>query len=314
MQWPTDIHLKYHQPTTEDVEGGSPLTKKVLVTGVGGPAGRATATFLRQRGINVIGTDIRHVEEVCDTFHRVPRGDDPSFTDAILSLVSRERPVLLIPTVSEELPTVSRLRHRLRALGVQVFISEPAVVDLANDKFDTVTQLKELRIPVPETLILSGRHGVTEAGESLGYPFLVKPRVGRGGRGVVVYQQASDAVLEQRTDVVCQEFMPGEECDLNLFAYPAGHVKTIAVLQKTRMKQGIVGNALSVQRVIRRDMAELGIRVTRTLKLEGPNSMKARRDRNGVPRILAIDPLVGSSMMMTEEILESLLVTTFEAD
>jgi len=308
------MHLKYHQLTTDDVEGGFPLTKRVLVTGVGGPAGRAVTTFLRQRGITVIGTDIRHVEEISDAFHLVPRGDDPKFTDAILTLISRERPVLLIPTVSEELSTVSRLRHRLRALGVQVFISEPALVDLANDKFDTVTQLKELRIPVPETLILSGRQGVTEAGESLGYPFLVKPRVGRGGRGVVVYHQASDAVHEQRSDVVYQEFMPGEECDLNLFAYPAGHVKTIAVLQKTRMKQGIVGNALSVQRVIRRDMAELGIRVTRALKLEGPNSMKARRDRNGVPRILAIDPLVGSSMMMTEEILESLLVTAFEAD
>jgi len=284
------------------------------VTGVGGPAGRATATFLRQRGINVIGTDIQQVESIVDSFHLVPRGDDPCFEDSILSLVSLERPVLLIPTVSEELPIVSRFRHRLRALGVHVFISEPAVVDLANDKFDTATQLKELRIPVPKTLLLSEIRSVREVGESLGYPFLVKPRVGRGGRGVVVYQQVSDAVREQRTDVVCQEFMPGEECDLNLFAYPAGHVKTIAVLQKTRMKQGIIGNALSVQRVIRRDMAELGIRVTRALKLEGPIDMDVRRDRNGVPRVLEINARVGANVLATDEILESLLIAAFEGD
>jgi carbamoylphosphate synthase large subunit len=195
-----------------------------------------------------------------------------------------------------------------------VFISEPAVVDLANDKFDTATQLKELRIPVPKTLLLSELRSVTEAGEGLGYPFLVKPRIGQGGRGVVVYQQASDAVGEQRTDVVCQEFMPGEGCDLNLFAYPAGHVKAIAVLQKTRVREGVICNAQNVQRVIRRDMVELGIRVTRALKLEGPATVDVRRDRNGVPRVLKFNARIGANMMVTEEILESLLMTTFEGD
>jgi carbamoylphosphate synthase large subunit len=290
------------------------LTKKVLVTGVGGPAGRATATFLRQRGISVIGTDIQQVESIVDSFHLMPRGDDPCFEDAMLNLVSHERPVLLIPTVSEELSVVSKSRHRLHALGVHVFISEPAVVDLSNDKFDTATRLKELRIPVPKTLLLSELRSMTEAGEGLGYPFLVKPRVGRGGRGVVVYQQASDAVSEQRTDVVCQEFMPGEGCDLNLFAFPAGHVKAIAVLQKTRIREGVICSAQNVQRVIRRDMVELGIRVARALKLEGPATVDVRRDCNGVPRVLELNARIGANMMLTEEILESLLLTTFEGD
>lgn len=303
-----------HQPVIESVEGKSQLTKKVLVTGVGGLAGRATVAFLRQREIHIIGTDIRRVESIVDSLHLVPRGDDPGFEDAILTLVSREHPLLLIPTVSEELPTMSRFRHRLRALGVQVFISEPAVVDLANDTFETVSQLRELRIPVPRTLLLSELRSVTEAGESLGYPFLVKPRLGRSGQGVVVYQQASDAVREQRTDVVCQEFMPGEGCDLNLFAYPAGHVKAIAVLQTTRTRDGITRNAENIQRVVRRDMVELGIRVTRTLKLEGPVAIDMRRDRNGVPQVLGINARIGANMMGSEEILESLIMTAFEGD
>lgn len=287
------------------------MPKSVLVTGVGGPSGRATATFLRQRGISVIGTDIQQVEPIVDSFHLVPRGDDTGFEDAILTLVSRERPVLLVPTVCKELPAISRFRHRLRALGVHVFISEPAVVDLTNDKFDTATQLKELKIPVPKTHLLCATESVADVGERLGYPFLVKPRV---GRGVVIYQKASDALGEQITDVVCQEFMPGEGCDLNLFAFPAGHVKVIAVIQKTWMKEGITRNAQSFQRVVRRDMAELGIRVARALKLEGPVTMDMRRDCNGVPRVLEIITRIGANMMATEEILESLLMTTFEGD
>jgi carbamoyl-phosphate synthase large subunit len=293
---------------------GSRLISKVLVTGVGGPAGRAATRFLREKGIHVLGTDIQRADTVVDSFHLVPRGDDPGFNDAILDLIVHERPALVIPTVSEELSKMSSIRNRIRALGVHVFISEPAVVDLANDKLKTVMMLRALGIPVPRTVSVLEASAATCAGNHLGYPFLAKPRVGRGGRGVVVYQQPSDAMLEQRTDVVFQEFMPGEECDINLFAYPAGHVKAMVILQKTRMRQGIVGNALSVQRVIRRDMAELGIRATRALGLEGPIDMDVRRDCDGVARILEINARVGANVSAAIEIMESLLMTASEGN
>ena len=167
MHGPGDTHPSSHQPATEHVERESPLTTKALVTGINGPAGSATVAFLRLRGLCVVWTDICPAESIVDSFFLVPRGDDPCFEDAILAVVSGERPVLLVPTVSEELAVVSRFKHRLRALGVHLFISEPGVVDLANDKLDTATQLHELRIPVPRTLLLSEMQGVMEAGERL---------------------------------------------------------------------------------------------------------------------------------------------------
>ena len=288
------------------------MNNTILVTGVGGPAGNAVTAFLRNRGIKVIGADIRDVDNHVDEFHVVPRGDDPQFVDALLELLKKTHPSLMIPTVSEELPAVSRIRNQIRALGVRMFISDPDVVDLANDKLMTATRLSTQGIPVPRTFSLSPDIDPGMVGRELGYPFIVKPRVGRGGRGVTLYQKESEAHEERRVNVVCQQFMPGEECDLNMFVHPAGRVKALVVLQKTLMKQGIVGNAVSVQRVVRRDMAEIGLRVARGLALEGPVDMDVRRDRNGVPSVLGINARVGANVQAASEVLESLLMTAGE--
>ena len=288
------------------------MNNTILVTGVGGPAGNAVTAFLRNRGIKVIGADIRDVDNHVDEFHVVPRGDDPQFVDALLELLKKTHPSLMIPTVSEELPAVSRIRNQIRDLGVRMFISDHDVVDLANDKLMTATRLSTQGIPVPRTFSLSPDIDPGMVGRELGYPFIVKPRVGRGGRGVTLYQKESEAHEERRVNVVCQQFMPGEECDLNMFVHPAGRVKALVVLQKTLMKQGIVGNAVSVQRVVRRDMAEIGLRVARGLALEGPVDMDVRRDRNGVPSVLGINARVGANVQAASEVLESLLMTAGE--
>ena len=97
------------------------MKNTMMVTGAGGPAGRAVAAFLRSRDIRVIGTDIQNVGTHVDEFHIVPRGDDPQFGPALLHLLEETHPSLLVPTVSEELPAVSRIREMIQELGVRVF-------------------------------------------------------------------------------------------------------------------------------------------------------------------------------------------------
>jgi carbamoylphosphate synthase large subunit len=280
-----------------------------LVTGVGGPAGRATTRFLRDRGVSVTGTDIVDVKAEVDGFHLVPHGNSSEFPDALLALIRETKPSLVIPTVSEELPAISRSRDTIRAIGANLFIGGPFVVDIANDKLMTTRILAAAGIPVPKTL---SDCTPEIAGREIAYPLIVKPRVGRGGRGVALYYCEDDARGETRSDTVWQDYMPGTEYDLNLFAYPAGFVRTLAVLEKTAMKQGPIGNALRVQRVIRRDVAELGLRVAQMLSLEGPVNMDIRMDRCGKPSVLEINARVGANVLSSPEILETLLMTASE--
>src|SRR5689334_3931261 len=153
--------------------------RSVLITGAGGPAGRASGAWFREAGWRVVTTD---VVPVGDAFI-VPRGDDPAFDGALLDLIVREAPDLVVPTVSEELPRVARLAGAIRALGAGIFISRPQAVDIANDKFATASALLRGSLQAPRTLVTTQVKSAAEAGAALGYPFLVKPRIGRGGRG-----------------------------------------------------------------------------------------------------------------------------------
>src|SRR5512138_1399048 len=92
----------------------------VLVTGVGGPAGQNVANLLLERGFAVVGTDIRELEPPGMRFCRVPAARDPAFLPELRRLAREMRPVLLIPTVTEELPII--------AGGWACFEAIPAVV------------------------------------------------------------------------------------------------------------------------------------------------------------------------------------------
>lgn len=284
--------------------------KRVLITGVGGPAGRASTLWFREKGFEVHGTDITPVETVTDSFSIIPRGDDPGFNDAILDIARSERPLLFLCTVTEEIPAAAALRAPLRALGVTVFATDPAMAAVANDKYRTARFLRANGVAVPRTLSDVECPTPLHAGEALGYPFVAKPRHGRGGRGVRVVLDEAMAAGEHRTGVAYQEFVGGEEYDVNLFAFPAGNASITRVLFKTGLREGIVGNATGVRPSPRQDVELLAEAAVRAMRLEGPIDMDIRLTESGVPKILEVNARVGAHVVQAEGVLDLLLELT----
>src|SRR5512138_3351052 len=97
------------------------MERTVVVTGVGGPAGSAAARWFHDRGLPVVGTDVREVASP-GAFRRAAPAAEQGFAGALLALVDAERPGLLVPTVSEELPAVAHLRPSILARGCAVAI------------------------------------------------------------------------------------------------------------------------------------------------------------------------------------------------
>src|SRR3990172_13379552 len=153
----------------------------IMITGIGGLAGRSAVSYFRRNGVPVIGTDIREVETPVESFYIIPPGGDPLFAATLLGIIKRERPSLLIPTVSEELPVISRLKKVIEAEGCTVLISPPAAVDITNDKLKTAMIMAGHGIPVPVSFDdKTSREFIVR---ELGFPLLSKPRIGRGGGG-----------------------------------------------------------------------------------------------------------------------------------
>lgn len=276
----------------------------VLVTGVGGPAGRAAASWLASRGVRVVGADVRDVASPAWALRRVPAANDPGFARALLALVESERPSLLVPTVSEELPIVARLRAALRALGCALAMGSPPGVDVAADKLLTAEALACAGVSVPRSF--PGATPRAELLAALGLPLLAKPRIGRGGRGVRVFHDETELPASARRDLVWQEFIPGEEFDVNLFVERSGDAAANVVLRKTALRDGETGNAEGVERVDRPAVGDLAVRAARALQLAGPLDVDVRLRGDGTPAILEINARLGANSLSAPEVLEAL--------
>jgi len=280
------------------------MSKVVLITGVGGPAGKSALRYFMDKGCTVVGTDVRAVEEAPHIFHQVPMALDPSYPAAIIDLVRMERPSLFIPTVTEELVVISRIAEEIRSLGAEVFTSGVDASEVALDKLRTVRFFEGTGVPVPMTLVPGT--DADEVVERLGSPLLVKPVFSRGGRGVKILHTAADVRAEAREGVIFQEFIPGPEFDGNLFVKPDGAMDSIVILKKTSLKEGLVGNATGVERTTNDEVADICARIAARLGLIGPIDIDIRLKEDGTPVLLEINSRLGGNVLSAPEVLDSL--------
>lgn len=285
---------------------------RILVTGVGGPAGRTVAAMLLARGHRVVGVDARGEDEPGVKtpgveFFQVPLATHPRFLDELASTAGREGVELLIPTVTEELPVVARYWSRVSR--VRVMIGSPAPVEIADDKHATCCSLSDLGVAVPRFCLPSQVRSRRDVERALGWPCLSKPRRGRGGRGVVVRQPSDWPAMEALDDsFVLQEFLPGTDYDPNVLMRRAGEsAPLVVVLEKTRLKEGIVGNAAEVRRAHDADVAALAAATGQALGFVGPLDLDIRRGRDGRPAVIDINARFGANIACAPEILDAAL-------
>ena len=279
--------------------------KRILVTGVGEPAGRSVVQLLLARGHVVVGVNVRSVAVPGITFHLVPAASDSSFMDRLQQLARQEKIDLLIPAASEELPVVAE-RWNNRD-GVPALIGPFEAVYTANDKYLTAVHLSKNNVPVPRFCLPSQVKSAADIANRVGWPCLSKPRIGHGGRGVTVWPEKDYAFMTSFDDrSILQEFIPGADYAPNL--YLGSHAQTVAiVLEKTRLREGNVGNALDVQRVDAPDVAELAVTAGRTLGLSGPLDIDIRRRADNAPVVLEINARFGTHIAQAPEVLDAAL-------
>jgi carbamoylphosphate synthase large subunit len=280
-----------------------PSYGRALVTGVGGPSGRAAVAALKAKGYSVIGVDMRDVPHEADAFFEVPPAHDPGYLAALAGLLAREGVRWLVPTVSEELFLVAEAAPGLRRGGVAVYLGEPRAVRICNDKWETAGALRKAGVAAPRSAI--GEAGSPEV-RALGFPVVSRPRVGRGGRGVVVHDRPGTPPQAERP--IWQEFLPGTEYDVMMVAHPDPPHEIVAaeVFEKTVLKDGRVGNALEVARVEAPDVSRLAREAAAALGLWGPMDIDLRRGADGKPRVLEINARIGAHTPKAPAIFDAL--------
>jgi len=153
-----------------------------MVTGAGGPAGRAVSEYFIESGIAVMRADMNVIAG--SDFTRLPAAADQEFIQALEQELNRSQIGLLVPTVTEELPKIAICREAIRRRDCAVFLSESEAVLTANDKWLTVLALSRQGISIPRSYSGSSKEALVA---DVPFPMLSKPRCSRGARGIELH-------------------------------------------------------------------------------------------------------------------------------
>jgi carbamoyl-phosphate synthase large subunit len=173
-----------------------PIT--VLVTASGAPGTAALLRGLRENGereVRLVGTDMseRSVgRHLCDAFHVVPAGGDPSFPDAMLQIAQRERVDAILPQSSFDL---QGLAEHVDRFPMPVLVSKPETIARSNDKAETYALLHRIGVRTVEFRRVNGAQAVEAAARELGYPdrpVCFKPVFSSGSRGFRILDPTVD--------------------------------------------------------------------------------------------------------------------------
>lgn len=196
--------------------------------------------------LDVSACDVRpHLSAACllaDRAFRVPPASDADYAQALLSICRREGVDLLVPTIDTELPVLARGRDVFAAEGVTVAISDPALVDIARDKFATSQHFAECGIPTPATLPLEA---VLADGWNGGWPVIVKPVGGSASRSISRAAAASDLPRMWDEPMVVQRLLRGREYTINLYFDANGAMRCAITHERLQVRAGEVEKGIT---------------------------------------------------------------------
>lgn len=160
---------------------------KVLVTGAGALLGQGIINSLRRSTLapKIVAVDPSPLSAGLywtDSAHLVPMANRPEYGEAIARVLQQERPDAVLVGTDVELMYFAEHRSRIEAeFDTHVVVSSPEVIAIADDKFKTAEFLRANGFPYPDS-VLPGQEQDLIA--RVGFPVLVKPRVGARSAGV----------------------------------------------------------------------------------------------------------------------------------
>ena len=192
---------------------------RVLVTGAGALLGQGIIRSLAKsqlEGLQIIAADPSPFSAGLywtDERYLLPMAADPGFMDGLRRLIEKARPDLIIPGTDAELMILAKNRISLESnYGAKVLVSSPEVIEIADDKYKTFEFFRNNGFTPPESCLPGGED---ELLARIGFPLIVKPRIGArsvGVRKVNNISELKEAIRTTKSPVI-QECVGTDEVE-----------------------------------------------------------------------------------------------------
>ncbi len=204
----------------------------------------------RQLKISVafFGTDTTELSpalQLCDKSFLVKPVTHPGYIKQLLGIVKKNKVGLLIPTVDLDLKVLAKNKSRFAALGCQVLVSAPEVVDICQDKRKSYRFLVRNGFDTPVTM--SARAAL--ARKRLTWPCFMKPWDGYASRGNAIVNNRRELLLfaKRIPNPVVQEFVEGPEYTCDVYVDFCLNVRCVVPRKRIEIRAGEVSKGQVVK-------------------------------------------------------------------
>lgn len=287
----------------------------VLITACGNVYMPGTTQCLRENGerhIQLIGADMNHddtILQMVDRYYQVPRGDDPSYADALLDICIKEKVDVVIPIMSAELEILSRNREKFKKNGTIVSVSDEKNLRIANNKLALFEFLKRVNLPAPHFCEVKSVVDVDAAIEMIGTPIVFKASEGSGSRGMRIIDPEKsrfDILFHEKPNscyTTLKEFKEtlaeGEMPEMLAMEYLPGNEYTVDLLaDKGKVVYSLCRRGLNVQSSIildgivedKPEIIHLCNSIAERLCLDGNIGFDIKEREDGTPVVMECNP------------------------
>ena len=273
------------------------MTIRVAVTGAGGPSAVSFLEAVAAPDIELFAGDI---DPYAAGLYLVPppnrwilhRGADPRFVDDMLDRCVASGIDVLVPTVDFELLPLARRRAEFERRGIRLLLANATTLGLCLDKAALVRAC-DGACAVPRTSVLDECVDLS----AWPVPFLVKPRLGAGGRGVQRIERIDAlSLLPRDGSFIVQEYLGGAEYSVDVLATPAGEVRAVVPRARLKIDSGIAVTGVTL-RDDRLDAAARG--VAAAIGITYVANIQFREDAAGTPRLMDVNARFPGTMPLT---------------
>lgn len=176
-----------------------------------------------------------------DHFYLVPPVTSPSFRAALQDLVVKHRVSHLVPTIDSELLLYSRLRDNQVFEGVDILVSSPKIVALANDKLAFARFVESIGLPSIKTKSLTDSQLDFDD-----FPAFIKPRTGSSSLGARLVRGPSEFTTRDfADDMVVQPFRDGNEYTIDFGVEKGGKLVGYSIRERIKVHGGEVVTSIT---------------------------------------------------------------------
>jgi len=271
----------------------------ILITSIGGDIGCSAVSSLRDSVDVIIGCDISDntfpVLDIIDKFYKVPPvSDADSYIGFIKEIISTENINGFLPISEYEIEVLNSRRNEFDNHGVRLFLNNKKILDNFLDKLKTVYYLKSINVKVPKTMLLSDYDG------EYGYPIVIKPRKGCGGKGLLVAECSDDLeYMSKKNDgsLIVQEHIGTDEEDYTTGVFSDGNV-----VSSISFKRKLGFGSLSVEAVLVNEpfLHNMAQHISKETGLKGSINIQSRR-HGEVFIPYEINPRLSSTMLFRKK-------------